>query len=106
MSIDPNPPSNAFDDETRIARMVERSQRMGAGRRARRAMPMPSMQCGCAGLGHRREASPRSSGCRGRDGLGDSVILRAGPQTNEKPILVLLHLDTVIRSARRRRTIP
>ena len=31
----------------------------------------------------------------GRDGLGDSVILRAGPQTNEKPILVLSHLDTV-----------
>ncbi|WP_188914041.1 M20 family metallopeptidase [Salinarimonas ramus] len=31
----------------------------------------------------------------GRDGLGGSVILRAGPATSEKPALVLSHLDTV-----------
>lgn len=31
----------------------------------------------------------------GRDGLGDMVILRAGPNNGEKPILVLSHLDTV-----------
>ncbi|MGO4704234.1 M20 family metallopeptidase [Microvirga sp. 2MCAF38] len=28
-------------------------------------------------------------------GLGDALILRAGPQTDEKPILVMSHLDTV-----------
>ena len=44
MSIDPKSAVNAFDDEARIARMVERLKRMGAGSRARRAMPMPSMQ--------------------------------------------------------------
>ncbi len=31
----------------------------------------------------------------GRDGLGDMVILRAGPNNGEKPVLVLSHLDTV-----------
>ncbi|MGY2047352.1 M20 family metallopeptidase [Methylobacterium sp. JK268] len=31
----------------------------------------------------------------GKDGLGDSLILRAGPQTGEPALLVLSHLDTV-----------
>ena len=31
----------------------------------------------------------------GRDGLGDSVLLRAGPRTDAPAILVLSHLDTV-----------
>ncbi|MFN3685978.1 M20 family metallopeptidase [Salinarimonas sp.] len=31
----------------------------------------------------------------GRDGLGDSVILRAGPTTDDKHALVMSHLDTV-----------
>lgn len=31
----------------------------------------------------------------GRDGLGDALILRAGPRTSEKPILVMSHVDTV-----------
>jgi glutamate carboxypeptidase len=31
----------------------------------------------------------------GRDGLGDTLVLRAGPVTDEKPVLVLSHLDTV-----------
>ena len=31
----------------------------------------------------------------GRDGFGDNLILRAGPQTGEPGILVLSHLDTV-----------
>lgn len=31
----------------------------------------------------------------GRDGLGDMVILRAGPNNHEEPILVMSHLDTV-----------
>ncbi|MBY0298194.1 MAG: M20 family metallopeptidase [Methylobacterium sp.] len=31
----------------------------------------------------------------GRDGLGDSLILRAGPRTDEPALLVLSHLDTV-----------
>ncbi|WP_240540079.1 M20 family metallopeptidase [Salinarimonas soli] len=31
----------------------------------------------------------------GREGLGDTLVLRAGPVSNEKPILVLSHLDTV-----------
>jgi glutamate carboxypeptidase len=31
----------------------------------------------------------------GRDGLGDSVLLRAGPETQDAGILVLSHLDTV-----------
>ncbi|MAM14001.1 MAG: carboxypeptidase [Rhizobiaceae bacterium] len=31
----------------------------------------------------------------GKDGLGDWLILRAGPQTNEPPLLLLSHLDTV-----------
>ncbi|WP_407519740.1 M20 family metallopeptidase [Methylobacterium oryzisoli] len=31
----------------------------------------------------------------GRDGLGDSLILRAGPRTGEPALLVLSHLDTV-----------
>lgn len=31
----------------------------------------------------------------GRDGLGDIVVLRAGPDNGEKPVLLLSHLDTV-----------
>ncbi|MFE1601397.1 M20 family metallopeptidase [Methylobacterium sp. ID0610] len=31
----------------------------------------------------------------GKDGLGDSLILRAGPQRPDAPVLVLSHLDTV-----------
>ncbi len=31
----------------------------------------------------------------GREGLGDTLVLRAGPVSDEKPILVLSHLDTV-----------
>lgn len=31
----------------------------------------------------------------GRDGLGDTVILSAGRETNERPIVVMSHLDTV-----------
>ena len=31
----------------------------------------------------------------GQEGLGDTLVLRAGPVSNEKPILVLSHLDTV-----------
>lgn len=31
----------------------------------------------------------------GRDGLGDTLILRAGPRTDEPGVLVLSHLDTV-----------
>lgn len=31
----------------------------------------------------------------GRDGMGDTLVLRAGPVSNEKPVLVLSHLDTV-----------
>ena len=31
----------------------------------------------------------------GRDGLGDSVVMRAGPSLREPGILVLSHLDTV-----------
>ena len=31
----------------------------------------------------------------GRDGLGDSVVLRAGPATSAPGVLVLSHLDTV-----------
>jgi glutamate carboxypeptidase len=31
----------------------------------------------------------------GKDGLGDSLILRAGPAIEERPVLVLSHLDTV-----------
>ncbi len=31
----------------------------------------------------------------GQDGLGDVLIFRAGPQSNEKQILVLSHVDTV-----------
>ena len=31
----------------------------------------------------------------GRDGLGDVLIFRAGPQTDAKPLLVLSHVDTV-----------
>lgn len=31
----------------------------------------------------------------GRDGLGDMLTLRAGPQTGQKPVLILSHLDTV-----------
>jgi len=32
---------------------------------------------------------------RGEQGLGDALILRAGPQTDEPAILILSHLDTV-----------
>jgi glutamate carboxypeptidase len=31
----------------------------------------------------------------GRSGLGDTLVLRAGPRTDEKAVLVLSHLDTV-----------
>ncbi|NNM72303.1 M20 family metallopeptidase [Enterovirga sp. DB1703] len=31
----------------------------------------------------------------GRDGLGDSLLLRAGPRTGDRGILILSHLDTV-----------
>ncbi len=31
----------------------------------------------------------------GRDGLGDALLLKAGPESNEKPIVVMSHLDTV-----------
>ncbi|HEX8167006.1 MAG TPA: M20 family metallopeptidase, partial [Beijerinckiaceae bacterium] len=31
----------------------------------------------------------------GRSGLGDALVLRAGPRTGEKAVLVLSHLDTV-----------
>ena len=31
----------------------------------------------------------------GREGLGDWIILRAGPQSDQPPLLVLSHLDTV-----------
>jgi glutamate carboxypeptidase len=31
----------------------------------------------------------------GRDGLGDCLILRAGPQNGQKPVLIMSHLDTV-----------
>jgi glutamate carboxypeptidase len=31
----------------------------------------------------------------GKDGLGDSLMLRAGPAIEERPVLVLSHLDTV-----------
>jgi glutamate carboxypeptidase len=31
----------------------------------------------------------------GRDGLGDGLILRAGPANGQKPVLVMSHLDTV-----------
>jgi glutamate carboxypeptidase len=31
----------------------------------------------------------------GRDGLGDMITLRAGPQNGKKPVLILSHLDTV-----------
>lgn len=31
----------------------------------------------------------------GRDGLGDTLALRAGPLTDAKPILILSHIDTV-----------
>ncbi len=31
----------------------------------------------------------------GRDGLGDTLVVRAGPQTAEKPIVILSHVDTV-----------
>lgn len=43
------------------------------------------------------EASPALARERiaGRDGLGDVLIFRAGPQTDTKPLLVLSHVDTV-----------
>lgn len=43
------------------------------------------------------EASPALARERiaGRDGLGDVLIFRAGPQTDAKPLLVLSHVDTV-----------
>lgn len=31
----------------------------------------------------------------GRQGLGDALVMRAGPLSNERPVLVLSHLDTV-----------
>lgn len=31
----------------------------------------------------------------GRDGLGDALILRAGPANGEKPVLIMSHVDTV-----------
>lgn len=39
-----------------------------------------------------------SIGCEripGRDGLGDMLIMRAGPNNGQKPVLILSHLDTV-----------
>jgi glutamate carboxypeptidase len=41
------------------------------------------------------EAGIASERVPGRQGLGDSVILRAGPQTSEAGVLVMSHLDTV-----------
>jgi glutamate carboxypeptidase len=41
------------------------------------------------------EAAISAERVPGRDGLGDSVILRAGPATNGPGVLVLSHLDTV-----------
>src|SRR3712207_6757824 len=41
------------------------------------------------------EASISSERIAGTQGLGDSVILRAGPVTDVPGILVLSHLDTV-----------
>ncbi|MGL4497247.1 MAG: M20 family metallopeptidase [Beijerinckiaceae bacterium] len=42
-----------------------------------------------------READIAHERIPGRDGLGDMVILRAGPRNSEKSTLVLSHLDTV-----------
>lgn len=43
----------------------------------------------CAGLDIAIERLP------GRDGLGDALVLRAGPANGAKPVLVMSHLDTV-----------
>lgn len=41
------------------------------------------------------DAPIRAERIPGRDGLGDSLILRAGPERDEPGVLVLSHLDTV-----------
>ncbi|KPQ12247.1 MAG: glutamate carboxypeptidase [Saliniramus fredricksonii] len=94
MSIDPKSAVNAFDDEARIARMVERlSEWVRVESPTRNANAVNAMMdVLVSGID---ESIATVERVPGRDGLGDSVILRAGPQTNEKPILVLSHLDTV-----------
>ena len=94
MPIDPKSAVNAFDDEARIARMVERlSEWVRVESPTRNANAVNAMMdMLVSGIDESIASVERVPG---RDGLGDSVILRAGPQTNEKPILVLSHLDTV-----------
>jgi glutamate carboxypeptidase len=94
MPVDPNSAVHAFDDEGRIASMVERiSEWVRVESPTRNANAVNAMMdVLVAGIDENIASVERVPG---RDGLGDSVILRAGPQTNEKPILVLSHLDTV-----------
>ena len=94
MPVDPNSAVHAFDDEARIASMVERiSEWVRVESPTRNANAVNAMMdVLVSGIDESIASVER---VLGRDGLGDSVILRAGPQTNEKPILVFSHLDTV-----------
>src|SRR5688572_25042396 len=46
-------------------------------------------------VAHVREAPIAVERIPGQQGLGDALVLRAGPQTEEASILVMSHLDTV-----------
>jgi glutamate carboxypeptidase len=46
-------------------------------------------------VAHAREAPIAVERIPGQQGLGDALVLRAGPQTDEAAILVMSHLDTV-----------
>lgn len=93
-TIDQNSAIHAFSDETRIARMVDRLcewVRVESPTRNANAVNamMDLLVSGVEGEKLAIERVP------GRDGLGDAIILRAGPQNDREPILVMSHLDTV-----------
>ncbi|MGA0596098.1 M20 family metallopeptidase [Enterovirga sp. CN4-39] len=81
---------SALDDAAVVAGIaawarVESPTHDAAG--VNRAMDLVAAEAGEAGLATERIA--------GRDGLGDSILLRAGRGSQDRGILVLSHLDTV-----------
>ncbi|WP_349371059.1 M20 family metallopeptidase [Salinarimonas sp.] len=94
MPIPTNSAAAAFSSDARVSRMVDdvcawaRCESPTDTAAAVDAM----MDLMVDGLGDAPVAVERIPG---RDGLGGSVILRAGPTTNEPSALVLSHLDTV-----------
>ncbi len=94
MPIDAKSAIHAFSDEARIARMVDRlSEWTRVESPTRNANAVNAMMdLLVSGIDPDTAEVERVAG---RDGLGDSVILRAGPRNEREPILVLSHLDTV-----------